>query len=181
MSNQEPNAPGISATLPIPPDFPVTWEHPDDPRLFWTFDPTMPDAVPRLDYEFLRDVLHGFNDAAEAYALPMRLHTRYLNTYLYQAITPIPATPEELQALRKISTERLDDVMVHLGERWSSDWLPTIQSHLRHWRSIDLGSLTPPALLAHLEDTLAWGQQVWAIHFQLIFPVLLAISRFEEY
>src|SRR5207249_1535735 len=76
---------------------------------------------------------------------------------------------------------RLDDVMVHLGERWSSDWLPTIQSHLRHWRSIDLGSLTPPALLAHLEDTLAWGQQVWAIHFQLIFPVLLAISRFEEY
>src|SRR5258706_11053707 len=136
MSHQEPPAELRSNTLPIPPDFPVTWEHPDDPRLFWTFDPTLPDAMPRLDYEFLRDVLHGFNDAAEAYALPMRLHTRYLNTYLYQAVTPTPATPEELEALGRCSEERLSDAMNCLGERWSRDWLPTIQSHLRHWRSI---------------------------------------------
>src|SRR5580765_2355619 len=92
-----------SDILPIPPDFPVTWEQPEDPRLFWAFDPTMPDATPRLGYEFLRDSLAGFNDAAEAYAMPIRLQTRWLNNYLYQAIVPIAATPEELESLAKLS------------------------------------------------------------------------------
>jgi pyruvate,water dikinase len=181
MDIQDPQAQPILATLPIPPDFPVTWEHPGDATLFWTFDPTHPDAMPRLAYDFLRDCLRGFNDAAEVYALPIRVHTRHLNTYLYQAITPIAATPDELAALGKRSEERLGDAMARLGELWSGEWLPTVQTHLLHWRSVDLGTLAPPALLAHLDETLARSQQVWAIHFRLVFPVFLAISLFEEF
>lgn len=181
MAPQQSQAQPIPATLPIPADFPVTWEHPDDPQLFWAFDPTIPDAMPQLAYEFLRDCYQGFNLAAEDYALLMRMQTRYLNTYLYQAVTPSATTPDEMAALARRSEERLGDAMAHLSESWSGEWLPTIQAHLQHWRSVDLGRLTPAALHAHLEETLARSQQVWTIHFRLVFPVFLAISLFEEY
>jgi len=167
--------------LPIPPDFPVIWEHPDDPRLLWTFDPTLPAAMPQLAYEFTRDCLYGFNAAAEAYALPMRMRTRRLNTYLYQAMTPITATPDALEALEKQAEERLGDAMGRLGELWTSEWLPAIQAHLWHWRSIDVDTLTPSALFDHLDDMLAQSREMWSIHFRLVFPVLLAISLFEEF
>ena len=81
--------PSIPAPLPIAPDFPFTWEQPDDAQLFWTFDPTLSDALSPLAYAYLRDCMDGFNAAAAAYALLMRLETRSINTYLYQAIVPL--------------------------------------------------------------------------------------------
>ena len=36
MATQEPQTHVVPATLPIPPDFLVTWEQPGDAEVFWT-------------------------------------------------------------------------------------------------------------------------------------------------
>ena len=172
--------PSIPAPLPIAPDFPFTWEQPDDAQLFWTFDPTLPDALSPLAYAYLRDCIHGFNAAAAAYALPMRLETRSINTYLYQAIVPLEATPDASQALATQSEARLASAVADLGDRWTTAWLPEVQAHLEHWRAVDLAALPAAALRAHLDDTLTRSRRMFEIHFLLVFPVFLAISQFDE-
>jgi pyruvate,water dikinase len=168
--------------LPVPPDFPSTWEHPEDAQLFWMFDPVgSPSAMPPLDYAFQRDAYLGFNSAAAAYELPTRMDTRYINTYLYTAIVPVGATPEVLETLARLSEERLDAAMTRLGRLWDTEWLPEVQAHLAYWQAFDLRGATLPVLLAHMDETVARSRRVWDIHFQLIFPTLLAMSLFEEF
>ena len=180
MPTDKSPAPLLPTTLPVSPDFPVTWEQPEDVQLFWTFDPTLPDAMPPLAYAYVRDSLQGFNTAAAAYALPIRLETRSINSYLYQAIAPIAAPPEVVQALNTRSEAQLERAVADLADRWTSDWLPEVQAHLAHWRAVDLHGMPLPALRMHLDDTFARSRRVFEIHFLLVFPIFLAISQFEE-
>jgi rifampicin phosphotransferase len=171
-------------TIPAPLDFPVTWENPNDERLFWTRD-TMhfPDQMNELEGELVIRVAHthGFTRASEAYDMPIRLRPRRINTYYYMAVAPIMAPPEEMEAMEKRAQEKLGDAMVRLGETWSEDYLPEIQQYLKNWDDFDLHGASMPELLAHLDETLVRLQRLWEIHFAIAFPMLMAISTFEEF
>ena len=94
MATEESPAQLLPTTLPIPPDFPVTWEQPEDAQLFWTFDPTLPDAMPPLDLCVRARQLAGLQRcrgslrAADAPGDPL-ISIRYL----YQAAHPIERRP----------------------------------------------------------------------------------------
>jgi len=171
-------------SIPASPDFPVTWESPDDERLFWTRD-TMhfPDQMNELEGELVIRVAHthGFARASEAYDMPIRLQPRRINTYYYMAVAPVMAPPEEMEAMEERAREKIGDAMVRLGETWSEDYLPEIQQYLKDWEDFDLRGASMPELLAHLDETLAKLQRLWEIHFAIAFPMLMAISTFEEF
>ena len=170
--------------IPAPPDFPVTWENPDDERLFWARD-TMhfPDQMNELEGELSIGVAHthGSTRASEAYEMPIRLRVRRINTYYYMAVTPVMAPPEEMEAMQKRAREKLEDAMARLGEAWSGEYLPEIQQYLKDWDDFDLRSASMSELLAHLDETITRYERLWEIHFTIAFPMLMAISTFEEF
>ncbi len=170
--------------IPTPPDFPVVWESPDDERLFWTRDAMhFPNPMTELEDEFLTRLAlaNGFARACETYDLPFRLRPLRINYYLYMAVAPIMAPPEEMDAMGKRSQEKLGDAMARLGERWSAEFLPEIRQYLEDWDRFDLWGASMPELVAHLDETVAKFRRLWEIHFTIAFPMLLSMSTFEEF
>jgi hypothetical protein len=170
--------------IPVQPDFPVTWENPDDERLFWTRDAMhFPDQMNELEGELVVRVAHehGFSRASEAYHLPIRPQPRRINTYYYMAIAPVMAPPEEMEAMEERAREKIGDAMTRLGENWSEEYLPEIQRYLKDWDDFDLRGAPMPELLAHLDETIRRCQRLWEIHFTIAFPMLMAVSTFEEF
>src|ERR671910_837371 len=170
--------------IPAPPDFPVVWDDPDDEQLFWTRDAMhFPNPVNVLEDEFLVRIAqgNGFARAFEAYDLPIRLQARRINTYLYTAVAPIMAPPEEMEAMGERSREKLGDAMAQLNERWTGEFLPEIRQYLQDWDRFDLRDASMPELLAQLDETVARFRRLWEIHFTIVLPMSLAMSMFEEF
>jgi phosphohistidine swiveling domain-containing protein len=170
--------------IPAPPDFPVVWENPDDERLFWTRDAMhFPNPVNTLEDELSVRIAqgNGFAVACEAYDLPIRLRARRINTYLYTAVAPIMAPPEEMEAMGERSREKLGDAMAQLNERWTGEFLPEIRQSLQDWDRFDLRGASMPELLDHLDETVARFRRLWEIHFTIVLPMGLSMSMFEEF
>ena len=166
--------------IPVPPDFPVTWDHPDQEQLFWHQDRMhFPEpATPMMDV-FQQAFKEGFGRASQASHVPIRLEFRRINTYMYNAV--VPRVPhEEMEAEGKRSEEKLRSQMGRLQEWWDTELLPEVKDHLAFWEAFDLRGASMPALLAHLEDTQARCTRLWDIHFLVAFPFLLAPSLFVE-
>jgi phosphohistidine swiveling domain-containing protein len=168
--------------IAAPPGFPVVWEQPDDEQRFWEQDRMhFPDPITLLDDAMMRIVyVHGFNRAAEYYGLPIRGHARRIGAYHYSSMAPnVP--PEQMEAQGRIAEERINPAVAGLGELWERAWLPEIQQHIAALRAFDLERASIPELVAHLGDTEQRIARLWEIHFLLAFPMLLALSLFDDF
>lgn len=175
--------PAAGTVIETPPDFPVSWAHPDDARLLWTFDRVhWPEPMPPLVFAVAGgSFARALRAAAAEYELPIAdVRMRRINTYRYQANVSIASSPEETQARRERSREALRAVMGRLDEIWSTEWLPEIRDHLDWWERFDLEHAPTPALLAHLEETMARADRIWEIHFLLASPMHGAINQFGK-
>jgi pyruvate,water dikinase len=174
-------SPPIPATAAILPDFPVMWDDPADARLAWTFDRVhWPDPMPPLVFAVAGEALaRGLTRASQAQERPIQaIHVRHINTYRYQAIVPVAATPEELAMFGVRAAGQLRADMARLGELWADEWLPEILEHVAYWEGFDLAGAAPPALLRHLDVTMERITRLWEIHFLLAAPMYAAIRQF---
>src|SRR5262245_38402371 len=175
------NEPRATPTLPLPPNFPVRWEAPEDARLFWALNRMhTPEPLTPLDYWFLREYPRAINRAAQMYELPIRLQTLHLNSYLYQAVVPATGTPAALAAQHKRAQANLEAAMARFDQLWGAELLPEVKRHLAEWEAVDLPRLSLPALLAHLDETQTRVERLCDIHFLAWFPAYLAISLFDD-
>lgn len=175
---RNPSLEAKGAGLPTPPNFPVTWQEPDAGRLFWThFSMHLPRPVTPMTYSF--SFHRGFNQGAQRYGLPLRAAVQRINTYFYWAVFPA-VPPEEMEARGRLAEAALRDAALELRGRWETGWLPEVERHLAFWDGFDREAATMPALLSHLDETYERMQRVWAIHFELILPMYLAVSLFDE-
>ena len=166
--------------IPTPPDFPVTWEHPDEARLFWTRDRMhAPDQVPPMLEMQASFVTHGFAHAAKAYALPIRLTFRTINTYVYSTAKPI-VPPEQMEAQGKKAEGALGAAMAQFNERWETEHLPEIKRHLALCERFDLPGATNAELLDHFDRVRAGTYRLWEIHFLLAIMFTLSPSLFTD-
>ena len=85
--------------VPIPADFPVSWDNPEDERLRWQFDPMhFPEPMPRLEGELWSGIYEtGMSPAFAGYELPVRARGTMFNDYHHMAIFPV-IPPEEMEA-----------------------------------------------------------------------------------
>jgi pyruvate,water dikinase len=191
--------------VPAPLDFPVKWVHPRQARQLWILDRMhFPDPVPPLIASVSEAVVATpFNQAAERYALPIRMSTLYINTYLYLSFTPVDAPPDfvlkVLNNLRQVAPRlvnglmnqavirltqkymaQLEPVIGRLGEHWHNDWLPELQQHLADWEHFELDRAGMPQLLVHLGETFQRIARVWEIHHSLTLSAFMALSQFDE-
>ena len=180
MSNTEVVQVAGPVRIPAPPEFPVVWDSPDDEQLSWLHDRMHnPDPVLPLESAFWGRVYEAFSRATEAYEMPVRLKTRYINTYFYMAIKSV-VPPEQVEAQNKRAEEKMDVVMARLGDAWIAEWLPEIRSHLAWWDAFDLAGAAMPDLLRHLEDTMDRVSRLWELHFRIVLPSYMAMSQFDD-
>ena len=93
MSNQ-----AEAKILPIPSDFPVVWDDPEDETLFWFFDRMhTADPLSPVDDILWHMVYDGVNHTHETFGIPTRMRVKLINTYLY--ITQVPLVSDELLEL----------------------------------------------------------------------------------
>lgn len=168
-----------SSPIVPPPNFPVTWQHPDDDKLFWTQDKMhWPDPMPLAMFDSLPE--SGIALAAAEYHLPIRFLVQRINGYCYNVIGPPPLPPEELAAKGHEAEEALPGAIGAMSERWENEWLPEIKEHLHYWDTFDRPGASLPALLEHLDQTQARMFRLWGVHFLVAIPMLLSVSQFDE-
>jgi pyruvate,water dikinase len=167
--------------LPVPPDFPVQWERPEEARLLWQWERMhWPAQVYPLEEFVLAAVDGGFNAMAAASDMPVRFVSRAINSYVYQAIAPAAASPAEMEALGQRAEAKLKAAIGRLGEAWEAEYLPEVQEHLAFWTTFDLQGATLPQLVAHLDHSVARFNRLWEIHFRIAIPMILAMSLFDD-
>ena len=76
--------------IPLPPDFPVAWERPEDSFSFWERETShYPGQSPMLDCSLAaRAITPGFNAGCEMFSFPVRNRTFRFNTFAYQTFEP---------------------------------------------------------------------------------------------
>ncbi|MCL4833352.1 MAG: hypothetical protein KJZ86_12985 [Caldilineaceae bacterium] len=206
MSSQDSSArPKPGSRIPLPANFPVVWENPADAKHMWTLDRVHGgEVVSALTVSLSRAVLTtSFSQAAAQYAIPIRMETRHINGYSFGTVVPVSMPPLLVQrlmsGLQQIAPDFVDRMMSKgmakgnaetqarlqkaadgLQERWDSYWLPAIQREIAFWEGIDLQKADSAALLVYLNASLPRAAAIWAIHFEIVFPVGLAIVRFDD-
>ncbi|MCH8850201.1 MAG: hypothetical protein IIC89_05180 [Chloroflexi bacterium] len=166
--------------IPLPPEFPVTWEDPELEQRLWVEDRMhFPEPVTPLMDAFARAFSTGFERAAQASHVPIRIESRSFNTYFYNSVVPM-APPEEMEARGKLAQTKLAEDMGRLQEWWETELLPEVLEHMAFWEGFDLRGASMPDLLSHLDDTLERLARLWDIHFLVGFPFLLAPSMFND-
>ena len=168
--------------IPIPHDFPVNWEQPDDAHALWERElQHLPGQSTALDESLVRRIGDkGFNAACEDFSMPIRNAYRRLNTYVYQSIAPVSHDHAVLEGLGREAQERLGAAIGRQRELWDGERLPEIKSLLARWRAFDSDGATDAELVAHVRDSVAWCERAWHIHFQTVFPVLVSMSLFAD-
>jgi len=168
--------------IPTPADFPVSWERPEDAQAFWMRDLMhFGTQITPLEGVYLRRFMDlGFRSAAHQHDMPVHFIARRINTHHYQALVPITTDPAALEAIEQRSERTLGAAVGHLGAAWREEYLPEIERYIADWEAFDLPAATMPALIAHLDESIARTTRLMEIHFLIAIPMLLGMSQFDE-
>ena len=181
MSTAETTHQPTPSAIPAPPNFPVSWENPEDEGRFWTLNRMhTPDPITQMDELFIGYVWQGVSTVAQIYDIPVRTRTRRINTYMYVTILPVAPPEDGMEAQSKRSEAKLRAVFARIGNLWKLDLFPEVKQYLDDWRSFDLPGASMPELLAHFDETVARHIRLWEIHFLVVLPKHIVISMFYD-
>ena len=180
MPEQDIHQPPEAQLIQPPDNFPVIWKDPDDAQLQWEFDSMHITAPsPHMEAEIWETCLDGWNAYNEAVGMPTRMKTAQINSYLYMAAFPV-VEPETIPAAMVAAEEKVNEAMYRLSALWNEDWLPEIKSHLAFWDAYDLQGAGLSDLMSHLEETFKRSTRLYDVHFQIVMPVYIAMSKFDD-
>ena len=180
MSNSDATTHEAPKPIPLPPDFPVKWEQPEDDRLFWTRDIMhFPEQMAPMTTLFTEAFNKGFMCAPKSERLPVRLRYHRINTHMYAAMVPM-VPHEEMEEQGKLAEETLKTNLARMSEWWEQELLPEVKEHLAFWEDFDLAGASMSELLAHLDETESRFSRLWDIHFKIALPFLMGPSLFFE-
>ena len=177
MSDAGPPEP---VTIPPQEDFPVEWASADEQKIPWELDLMhFNNVMPPLEAEFWAQFMHGAELAMQHFEMPLQMVAKPFNYWLYTGIFPrIP--PEEMPEQTRRSDEVLMATVDRLRERWDEEWLPEIKKQIEEWDAFDVTAASTADLQTHLTEVWAGAQRLADIHFQIVFPVYIALSLFDD-
>lgn len=182
MSEPRPQ-PGLTPTpIPVTDHFPVHWDDPFAAKLLWSRDRMhFPEVIAPAMELFMEAHNAGFMHAFSLYEMPLEgLALRRVNGYAYNAIVPRRLPPDEMAALGERAQRNLGAAVPRAADRWANELLPEVQGHLRYWQEFHLAGASMDGLVAYAKETRRRLRRLWEIHFELMPPVLLAMSLFQE-
>ncbi len=204
MSSTVTQAAAPGQPIPIPADFPVSWENPDDAKLTWQLDSHMTGALAPLTYSVFAAFARGGIPALGQLGLPFKVRTTRINGYIYIAFVPAAAPPEAVMkaigaanrlapglvklligrmaaGMTKQQLEKLNPIVARFEAYWQDELLPEIKQHLAYFESCDLRGLSLAQLRAHFGEGLRRVERLGgALHMLAGVPAIFAMSQFEE-
>lgn len=201
MTNQTP-APG--QPVPTPPDFPVTWDDPQDAKITWLTVPQYKTPIPLLIYAVVKAFMEGGNVGLEKAALPFEAHMLRINTFAYLGMAPKAAPPEAVMkaigfisrnapgmfnmmmgkmsdGMSKQQEAALNPIIEKFDTYWNDELLPEIKQHLAYFESSDPRGMSLDQLRAYLAEVLKRTNRIGGLHHETLMPMLFAMSQFEEF
>ncbi len=176
----EAGGPPEPVVIPPQADFPVDWAHPDEQKIPWQHDRMhYPEAMPTLEGEFWSHFMHGMHLGMQHYGMPLQAACKPFNCWQYLGIFP-SVPPEQMPEIGKKSDEAMMKTVHRLQQRWEEEWLPEIKAQIDRWDAFDLTAASPADLRAHFNEMWAESQRVFGIHFEIVFPVYIALSLFDD-
>ncbi|MBL8151636.1 MAG: hypothetical protein JNN15_17050, partial [Blastocatellia bacterium] len=169
--------------LSVQQSFQAALDNTEQTELFWTLDRMhYPDPIkPLEDFFLLQTYKEGFNSATKSYDIPLSFLYRRINHYHYTAIAPLQIPVDELQAQEVSAQKNLTEAVINLPEIWDKQFFPELQSYIKEWKAFDLGKAGLPQLLEHLDRSVIKYGKSYEIHFRIVFPLLVAITIFDEF
>ena len=162
-------------TLPIPDDFPVTWDSEEEASSLWRWEdihsplPASPMSVSISEESMGR----GSSKGAQELKRPGRGPRKRINGYSYSANAPETLSAAEREAQR-LATERAIDNTRH---RWDSEFLPALEQNLRYMRGIDLQDASDERIRERLDEFMEINAHHWYIHSMIVFPLTVAVEQ----
>ena len=187
-----------------PPDFPVSWDDPQDAKITWlTFSPYRVSIRP-LIYAVINAFTVGGNIGLEKAGLPFEARMSRINTFAYIGMAPKAAPPEVVMkamgfisrtapsmfkvmmgkvgaGMSKQQEAALNPIIEQFDTYWYDELLPGIKQHLAYFESSDLRGMSLDQLRAHLAEAMRRTECIGAIHHKILMPMLFAMSQFEEF
>jgi len=204
MSDNKPQAPAPGQLVPTPPDFPVTWDDPQDVKITWLTVPQIKTPIPLLIYSVVKAFMEGGNTGLEKAALPFEAHMIRINTFAYLGMAPKGAPPEAVMkavgfisrtapgmfnmmmskmsdGMSKQQEAALNPIIEKFDSYWNDELLPEIKQHIAYFESSDLRGMSLDQLRAHLAEALKRTDRIGGLHHEALMPMLFAMSQFEEF
>ncbi len=178
MSESSISGPVTPTVIPIPADFPVSWNNPQEQQLTWTRNPVhFPEPITPMSFAV---ALHeGINEPMGDYELPVRFRARRINSYYYSAMQPVVAL-EDMDAQGEIAGKHIGAAMGQLAKMWAQEAVPELTSLIAEWKAFDLKKANSKELLDHFETTVTRMKRMYEIHHKFTFPWLVAQSMFDD-
>ena len=169
--------------IPVPPEFPLAWATPEDAHRLWVREVMhFPGQITALDLSISAGwIENGMNPAFADYGFPVRARAGAFNTYFYNSIWPITFDPDELARMGQEAERRLGVALTGLWERWEREQRPAIDRIFAGWESFDLRGATNAQLANHIDRVRGEAEQVWDVHFHVVFPMVIAMSLFDDF
>ncbi len=165
--------------IPVPEDFPVRWDSPEEAQLLWMWNNThFPGPVSPLGMDLMRlAVIPGLEKGLKAMGAPLReIRTKRVNTFCYVSMVVDPD-------LLSIAEERMQAAIRDRGFRiyqlWCEQWQPEVEAAIQRLRSFDYQGATDAQLAELVDWAVATDVRMWEIHFELM-PGFYLAPLFKE-
>jgi len=202
MSNSSTQTPTPGQLIPMPPNFQVRWDDPQDAKLTWMSIPQFKTPISPLIYAVIGTFLVGGNAGFEEAGLPFQIRVERINTYPYMGMVPKAAPPDVVMkgmgllnraapgmfkmmmgkmgdGMSKQQEAALNPIIERFDAYWNDELLPEIKQHIAYFESSDLRGMSLDQLRAHLAEAIKRGERMGALH-GVVMPMLFAMSQFEE-
>jgi len=204
MSSTDTQAAAPGRPIPIPEDFPVSWENPADAKLTWQLESHATEPMVPLTNSVWSAAIRGSIPALGQLGLPFNARAASINGYLYVAFVPTAAPPEAVMktigavnrlapglvkvligrmaaGMTKQQLDKLNPILARFDVFWQDELLPEIKQHLAYFESCDLRGLSLAQLRAHFAESLRRVERMGgALHMLAGVPAIFAMSQFEE-
>ncbi len=177
-------APSVSATIPTPDHFPVTWHEPGAESLFWVQD-LMHFPTPVTPFTASL-VTPAFSVGASAGVAPLSmpvvgLKTMVQNSYVYITAVPFEGTPEEMEARLETMKGTIMGIMQTLLPRFWDEYVPRIVALADGMRYGDYADLSVAELARRVHGLIDIFTELWDIHMQVNIPPMAAVFGLDEF
>jgi phosphohistidine swiveling domain-containing protein len=170
-------------TLPLPDNFPIKWETPEDARLFWQVDLMhWPHGLSPLAQTIdVPPFIRGFNLAVEELCMPMKqVNFKPFNHYVYTSVDPWSHDPNEMQQRMAQMQAQMMKHIPGLYERWAKEYEPEVRAMNEETLNTDYAKLSDRDISVVLEKLVANRERSGQLHFLAVLPAGGATVFFEE-
>jgi pyruvate,water dikinase len=143
----------------------ITFPQPDEIAGYWDWDKihAPKPLTPLAGDAIVNSMADGFTVAQHDFGSVLALRCRMVNNYMYGAFSPDESFTPPTSDMGEY-TRQLEKFAFKVGERWTTEWEPTLIPMLEKARTANYDAMSDAELQAALEEALKNQIYMWTIH-----------------